>query len=310
MVNRYIDSVCVGNKQFVNSTEEEVAAALIAKPLVPVGAINSASDRAAVAFNFGLKFPTMCKANSKFLFKGVMNRNMRCMVLHPMLGSAICTQYASYGSRAVVRSTTRKVQIGDWTYSCEARESSKSVFRSRDSYFSIECQYVPHFRDMHEDVEASNYRPTELLYGRFEHFVGITVERWVGFGQQYYGRCRLYQTTPADAGLHVIDFNAPLQYQAPTPSGGKEWRHIEYVKLCHVNGMVALGPQLQGLLKDEAFIDARVSNARMEEARERKLPLAWANYKTPLKHQEFEQPPLATHQIDRGLWCVMNLNKQ
>lgn len=243
-MNRYIDSVTAAHAW---SSE----ARPVDEPLVANGAVNSATVKSEVIF------PILHRGNSTYIRRAADDpiRHAR-ELLDRIVGPTVCEQYKTKGSIADVICTVAKVTIGNRTFSCKAKEDLSQTYRSRNSMFYIMCKNVPHYHRVH--CNDADYDEDEYLYGRFVAFTSVCIPAWSDFVEpQYYGKCTLFKGRPVDiTGEFQIDILLPLAQRDSTIDKVKL---IKFVQLRHVEGMIALGPQLQHWAKDVDFERARLA---------------------------------------------------
>ena len=262
MMNRYLEYVST-NAEWAAGTEldRDVADDDVRRhPMVPLTAVNSGTDR------FHVVWPTLTKHTSRKLWTTGITR-ARSEVLLPILGPVVCDLNAKNNSFFNAVGTSKKIQIGIWTYSCKDREDGKQVHGSRSSWFRIKCKHVPLYVKrwapaLGDDPDDLDYDPEEELYGRFLSFLELNCHGWIT-PVSYHGECRLYRACATEevTGEARIDITKPLTWIDPfhivrRPTGVP----IRYVRLSAVEGPIALGPVYANLLSSQVFTDVRVAN--------------------------------------------------
>ena len=204
LVNRYLLSAGVtrGNNFTVIDADEEDEDD--AHPLVPLGAVNSTSNKAIQE----PRWPKLTKYNSRFLHQPAPERILD-RILQPYVGRTIAQRNHGQDHQYAVRGTYNPVHIGPWKFTTYPFDDVKRPKPGTNhSYFAIRGKNVIHHSEWvsrmlsipgSEEAEwfeykFADYDPEELLIGQFHRFIDVSVPGWKEADRVHeIGQCTLWQ---------------------------------------------------------------------------------------------------------------------
>ncbi len=243
LVNRYLLSAYLNRRVVdVRAAGEEEALEEEAHPLVPLGAVNSLSNRESQP----LVWPHFTKATSEILYKNVYS-HLSERVIRPMLGKKMSdANRNAVHSDCVIRSTWSPVQIGPWTF----RLSDLKLDRQRgfhtagtcDSLFTIKHEYVHDIETVEYECKQHMDEPLqagELLYGKLHRFIEVSLPHW---SEKVYrmGECTLWRAL----GVHPITYLPFLNLNQPLNFNTN--KQVAYVPLHRIASAFAMAPDVSG----------------------------------------------------------------
>lgn len=281
LVNRYLLAAGVTQRDVFTELDADEIAEDESHPLVPLGAVNSTSNRTIQQ----PIWPKLTKSNSRFI-EHTGRQRVAQRILQPYVGSIVVQRNFGRSHRYFARGTCNPVRIGPWKFTTE---SLMDIIRPRPgtnhSYFAIRARHVIHEaewvtrmqaeapeRMWYGDMHRSQYDPDQLLIGQFHRFISLRTDGWMeGDNFHQIGECTIWRPIKDDdegmqaQGLNnigmnhqrahpvtpdvlIIDLKRYLLYDLPEVYEGRHphrgGKKIKYIPLQHVETQVALGPMI------------------------------------------------------------------
>lgn len=274
LVNRYLLAAGVTHTNAFVEIDAEEAEEEDAHPLVPLGAVNSTSNRAVQ----NTVWPILTKRNSRFLHadsdRPLAHRSkVPERILQQYVGVDAIQRNQRVAHHFKARGTYNAVHIGPWKFTTiPASEVTTPRTGTNHSYFAIRAKHIVHefeyMRKLEETEEGRaekrsiGYDPEELIFGQFHRFIQLNIPFWSKEDSEHrLGQCTLWRplhwNRPAADGLphHFKRTGQPAiidlrQSNVLVRNRQGALVQVKYVPLKHIETIVAIAPMITSLVDE------------------------------------------------------------